>query len=1031
MKNAMKSLFFTLLILSSLLTFAQQRTISGSIKSSDRELLPGATIVVKGTTNGTISDFDGKYQIQVNQGDTMVITFIGFKQVSQVVGSKSVYDFILEQDTEQLEEMIVTGYAVEKKSDITGAISIVKAEELDFVSTPNVISKLQGRVPGLTLTSSGVPGGNDTQISIRGLTSVFGGTGPLWVIDGVQTTSPAGLNPGDIESIQVLKDAASAGIYGTEAARGVIIVTTKQAKSGKAKITLDNRVTINTVRDNFSVLNSQQWLDVRYIAQGNVPVPAGNFTYTPGTPLPEYLDADENLRLSDINWIDVILKNSISTTTDFGYSYGNKRWKVFSGIGYTRDNGLVEDTYYERKNFRLNASVNLFNDRLTIGENLTVTNFQEVKGNSMEDALLQNPLIPVKAEDGTWGGPVGAGLQDKWNPRAILYINRNNAEKTWRTFGNVYADLKIIEGLTFSTKFNFDNNSFKFNEQTEAFNQNGSILGNLVYLPDGKEVSRYARRRNNAEAYIFTNLLNYNRDFDVHSLNAFAGYEVYKKDQDNTYDRIQVPYGTKVDFENIEAYDIISDNSILDAYGIGADSRRESMFAKASYDYKDKYYLSASFRRDGSSRFGRNNRYATFPTASAGWTLSNENFLKNSELVNNLKLRVSWGANGNADILEYAQYSIYQQAIENSNYDLNGGGSGEINLGISPNQIGNPDLKWEQSYQTNVGLDVSLLDSRINLVVDLYEKKTSDLLLQIIQPSVLGEAGKTLFFNAGDMTNRGIDLLLGYKSSPRKQFTYGADFTFAAYRNEVTMLNNSDNFILNGVSYTGVGHPIGSYFGYVADGIFRTPEEVAVHAVQPGKALGNIRYRDLNGDAVINQDDRTIIGNPHPDFIYGINLYAGYKSWDFNVFFDGRQGNDMYNAQREMLDFAYFGFNHGKNTLDAWAVDNANSLIPALSTTDANDQKRASTYFIEDGSYFRLKSVNIGYNFSGKADSFFKKIGLDAGKIYIQAENLMTITSFTGFDYEVPGLSRTGIGIAGMGVYPHTKSYSFGLNLQF
>ncbi len=1031
MKNAIKSFCFMLLFLSSLLSFAQQRTITGTIKSGDGEPLPGATIVVKGTTNGTISDFDGNYQISVNQGDTLLVTFIGFKQVSGVIGSETVYNFVLEEDTEQLEEVVVTGYAVEKKSDITGAISIVKADDLDMVSTPNVVSKLQGKVPGLTFTSSGVPGGNDTQISIRGLTSVFGGTGPLWVIDGVQTTSPAGLNPSDIESIQVLKDAASAGIYGTEAARGVIIVTTKQAKSGTQKITLDSRVTLNTVRDNFSVLNSQEWLDVRYIAQGNVPVPAGDFLYSPGTPLPEFLDNEQNLRTSDTDWINVILKNSISTTTDLGYSYGNKRWKVFAGLGYAKDDGLVEYTYYERKNFRLNSSVNLFNERLTIGENLTATNFQEVKGNSMEDALLQNPLIPVKAEDGTWGGPVGAGLQDKWNPLAILYINRNNVQKTWRTFGNVYADLKIIEGLKFSTKFNFDNNSFKYDEHTEAFNQNGSMLGNLVYLSSGEEVSRYARNRNNSETFIFTNLLTYSRDLGEHTINAFAGHEVYIKNQDNNYYRIQVPYGTDVDFENIEDYEILADNSILDAYGIGADSRRESMFAKAAYDYKDKYYLSGSIRRDGSSRFGRNNRYAIFPTASIGWTISNENFLKDNNLVNNLKLRASWGANGNADILEYAQYSIYQQAIENSNYDLAGGGNGEIDLGVSPNQVGNPDLKWEQSYQTNLGLDASLFNNRVSLVLDLYEKKTSDLLLQTIQPSVLGEAGKTLFFNAGDMTNKGIDVIVGYKSSPRKEFTYGVDITFSAYKNEVTNLNNSDNFILNGVSYTGVGYPIGSYYGYVADGIFRTPEEVAVHAAQPGKALGNIRYRDMNGDGVINQDDRTIIGNPHPDFIYGINLYAGYKGWEFNLFFDGRQGNDMYNAQREMLDFAYFGFNHGKNTLDAWAVNNANSMVPALSTTDVNDQKRPSTYFIEDGSFFRLKTVNVGYNFSTKENSFFRKMGLDAGKIYILAENLMTITSFTGFDYEVPGLSRTGIGIAGMGVYPHTRTYSFGLNLQF
>ena len=476
MKNAMKNLFFVLMFLCSLQSFAQQRTVSGTVSSGDGEPLPGATIVLKGTTKGTISDFDGKYQIQASQGDTLTVSFIGFRKMSQAVGSENVYDFVLEADAEQLQEVVVTGYAVEKKADITGAISIVDTEELGNVTTPNVVSKLQSRVPGLTLTSSGVPGGSDTQISIRGLTSVFGGTGPLWVIDGVQTTSPAGLNSNDIESIQVLKDAASAGIYGTEAARGVIIVTTKQAKSGTSKFTFDSRVTLNTVRDNFSVLNSQEWLDVRYIAQGNVPVRAGNITYSPGTELPEFLDADKNLRLSDTDWIDVILQNSVTTTTDLGYSYGDERWKVFTGLGYTRDDGLVEYTYFERKNFRLNSSVNLFNNRLTIGEHLTVSNFNEVKGNSMEDALLQNPLIPVYGEDGTWGGPVGAGLQDKWNPLAVLYINRNNVQRTWRSFGNAYADLKIVDGLKFNTKFNFDINNYKFNEHTEAFNQNYGML---------------------------------------------------------------------------------------------------------------------------------------------------------------------------------------------------------------------------------------------------------------------------------------------------------------------------------------------------------------------------------------------------------------------------------------------------------------------------------------------------------------------------------------------------------------------------
>lgn len=1023
----MKKNYFIIMFFCFATAFAQQKSISGKVTSEDGEPLPGVNILVSLSQKGTQTDFDGKYQLKVNLGDELLVSYLGFQDVKKVIGAENVYNFQLKESATKLDEIIITGYSSEKKKDITGAISIIDVDELNSVATPNVISKLQSKVPGLSLTSSGVPGGNDTQISIRGLTSVFGGTGPLWVIDGVQTSSPAGLNPNDIESIQVLKDAASAGIYGTEAARGVIIVTTKQAKSGSRKITLDSRLTLNTIREDFSVLGGQDWLDVRYAANGGVPVVAGNIVYTPGTQLPNFLDANSNLKVSNTNWVDEITRNSISTTTDFGYAYATDKWKIFSGLGYAKDEGIIIQTYYERVNLRLNSSVKLFKDRVTLGENLTVANFREVKANSMEDALLQNPLIPVYGEDGTYGGPTGAGLQDKWNPLAILNINKDNVQKTWRTFGNVYADVTIIDGLKFSSKFNFDHNSYSFDEHTSSFNQNGSILGN-IFINNGQDYQRFARNRNISDVYIFTNLLTYSKELGNHSLNAFAGHETYSRNQKNDFKRIQVPLGTNVDFEKIDQYEVIADNSILDAYGIGADSKRESMFAKVSYDFSDKYYASASIRRDGSSRFGKNNRYGVFPTASLGWTISNERFMENSKIFDNLKLRASWGGNGNADILEYAQYSIYQLAIENSNYDFSGSGNGGLSIGVSPNQVGNPDLKWEQSYQTNVGIDASLLDNRVNLVVDVYEKTTSDLLLQTIQPSVLGESGSTLFFNAGDMVNKGIDVVLGYSSKKVNDIKFGVDLTFSAYKNEVTSLSNSDNFILQGVSYTGVGHPIGSYFGYVADGLFRTPEEVAVHANQTGKALGNIRYRDLNGDGTINQEDRTIIGNPHPDFMYGINLSASYKNWDFSIFFDGRQGNDMYNAQRELLDFPYFGFNHGLNTLDAWSPSNANATIPALSTADLNDQKRASTYFIEDGSFFRLKSVNVSYNFDSEK---IRTVGLKGAKIYLQAENLINITSFTGFDYEVPGLSRTGIGIAGLSVYPHAKTFSLGFNLQF
>lgn len=1017
----LKKILFILLVVP-IITFGQQK-ISGVVTSADDGTpLPGASVVVN--SDGVVTDFDGNYTIEGEIGDEIIISFVGYLSQTIVINGTTIN---VSLQTNSLDEVVVTGYGTEKKSDITGAITVVEVEELQSVATPNIITKLQSRVPGLSFTSSGVPGGNDTQISIRGLTSLFGGVGPLWVIDGVQTSSPAGLNSNEIESVQVLKDAASAGIYGTEAARGVIIVTTKKAKEGKTKVTFDSSVTLNTVREDFSVLGAQDWLDVRYAAQGNSAVTAGNFTYIPGNTIPEFLDANNNLRTSNTNWIDVILNNSISSRTDLSYATSKNNWKIFSSLGYASDNGIMEHTYFRRVNFRLNSSVDLLDDKLTIGQNLTVVNFNEVKGNSMEDAILQNPLIPIYGEDGTWGGPTGGGLQDKWNPLAILYINKDNQQKTWRTFGNFYADYQINDDFKISTKINYDFNSFSYDEKTGAFNQNGSILGNRILAGDDV-VARFNVNRNQSSTYIWSNILTYNKTIGQHSLNAFLGQEIFKRDQENTFNRIEAPYGEAVDYENLDNYTILQDSSVLDAYGIGADSRRESYFTRIAYNYDEKYFATASLRRDGSSRFGRNNRYAIFPTASVGWTLTKEDFLTGSEKINNLKLRLSWGGNGNADILEYAQYSIFNQALENSNYDLSGGGSGQIGQGVSPNQVGNPDLKWEQSYQTNFGIDANLFNNTISVVLDVYQKDTSDMLLQIVQPSVLGEAGKTLFFNAGNMTNTGIDAAIGYHPTAKGNFSYGVDLTFSAYDNEVTALSSDDDFILNGVSYTAVGHPIGSYYGFVADGIFRTPEEVAVHAQQPGKDLGNIRYRDLNGDGVVNQDDRTVIGNPHPDFIYGMNFNVNYNQWGVNLFFDGRYGNEMYNAQRELLDFPYFGFNHGLNTLDAWSSTNANALVPRLTTSNPNDQRRPSTYFVEDGSFFRLKTLNVSYDLK---ESSISNLGLSAARVYLQAENLLNFTPFSGFDYEVPGLSRTGIGIAGLATYPHLKSFSLGLNLTF
>ncbi|WP_269685926.1 SusC/RagA family TonB-linked outer membrane protein [Flavobacterium lacustre] len=1016
-KNIFSICLFFLVFIAS----GQQRQITGSVLADDGQPLPGANVLVEGSKIGTATDIDGQFKISVDEGANLIVSYIGYLEAKIKVTSKNSYTIKLQSSSNTLSEVVVTGYSKEKKSDIAGAISVVKMGDISQEPTPNILSALQGRVAGLQINSGGTPGGNDSQIIIRGLTTVTSGSAPLWVIDGVQTTSSSSLNPEEIESIQVLKDGASAAIYGTSAANGVIVVTTKKGKKGVSEFTFKSEVTVNKLRDKISLLNSQQWADVEYQAQlgAGIATPTHPVLINNGTgfTIPQYLDPNGLQTTANTSWVDEITNDTFSNNTDFGYRKGTENLSLYTQLSYSEDNGIQRYTGYDRFNARINASYKLFNERVTIGENFLYSKFNEVKANEFENAILQNPMLPVYSNLGDYATIITGGMQDKPNSVANLWSNRKNEQKNQRFLGNAYLDFKIIEGLVFNTTLNFDKGTYRFNTATEAFSTNGTIPSVFQKITTDDVDNDYL-------ATIFTNTLKYDKSFGKHRLSLLGGIENSARQENFHNNQIN-----GVNITDPAGY-VINDNAQYKTIVGKVETFKISQFGSVKYIFDDRYILSGTVRRDGSSRFGENNKYGIFPSASVAWNAKNEKFLTDNKYVSNFKLRASWGVNGNDQIADYSYLSSYVDntvgnVVEFSDYDISGTGIGTSG-GVLQSRQANPDLKWESTEQYNVGFDLGFFNERISLQTDFYMKTTNDLILRPIALSINGESQPPLI-NAGSVSNKGFEAVLSYKSNSSNDFKYGVDLNFSTYKNNVESLDTESNFLLNGVSITKKGSPIASFYGLIADGLFRTPEEVAVHADQPGKSVGRIRFRDVNLDGKIDQFDRTIIGNPHPDFIYGINLNSSYKGFDIVLFFDGKQGNDLYNAQRSIGDFDYFSFNHSTNTLDAWTPSKANSNIPALSTLNSNNELQPSSYYVEDGSYIRLKTITVGYNFD---NAFSKKLGMNKLRFYLVGQNLFSLTSFTGFDYEVSGLSAGGIGVAGYGI-PHTKSMTFGINANF
>ena len=1034
--EGIRKFFLTILlaVLSSALLSAQD-TVTGTVVSgSDGMPVIGAAVMEVGnTTNGTVTDIDGKFSISVPEGAELIFVSIGFKDLT--AKASPVMNITLEEDSQMLEETVVTGYTVQRKADLTGSISVVNVDDIARQNENNPIKAMQGRVPGMNITADGSPSGSST-VRIRG-TGTLNNNDPLYIIDGVPTKAGMHeLNGNDIESIQVLKDAASASIYGSRAANGVIIITTKKGKNGRMNVDFDASVSASMYTNKMKVLNAEQFGQAMwqaYINDGQDPnsnglgyrydwgYDANGYPVLNSVSMSKYLDAANTVPASDTDWFDETTRTGIIQNYNLSASHGTDKGSSFFSIGYYKNIGIIKSSDFDRFSARMNTEYKIIGDILTLGEHFTVNRTSEVQapGGFLQNVLQFNPSLPVYTTDNEFAGPVG-GYPDRENPVARLERNSDNRYKYWRMFGDAYLNLNPFKGFNIRTTFGID-----YAQKEQRIFTYPITEGNMANDNNAVEA-----KQEHWMKWMWNAVATYNFEKGKHRGDAMIGMELNREDDTHFS-------GYKEDFTILTPDFMWPDAGVGDAqaYGSGEGYSLVSFFAKVNYSYADKYLFSATVRRDGSSRFGLENRYATFPSFSAGWRISKEGFMKNATWIDDLKIRASWGQTGNQEISNIARYTIYapNYGVTESggqsygtSYDITGSNGGSIlPSGFKRNQIGNDEIKWETTTQTNAGFDFSLFKQSLYGSFDYYFKETKDILVEMDGIGVMGE-GSSQWVNAGAMENEGIEFSIGYRNSTESGFVYDINANISTYRNEITELPATvaanGTFGGNGVESV-IGHPYGAQVGYIADGIFKSQEEVDNHATQEGAAPGRIRWRDIVPDGVINEKDQTWIYSPVPDFSYGINFYFEYKNFDLSMFWQGVQGVDVISDLKKETDLwsgLNIGFlNKGTRLLDAWTPANPDSDIPALSRSDVNNEKRVSTYFVENGSFLKLRNIQLGYNLPEKA---VKKMKMQRFRLYLSASNVLTIKSrdFTGVDPENPNYG-----------YPIPMNLTFGINIGF
>lgn len=1002
----------------------QSKEIKGNVTDNYGNPLPGVNIIIAGTVKGTGTDFDGNYTIEAKEGDVLEFSFLGMKTAKVIVGATSVINVKLLEDSASLDEIVVVGYGTQKKSDVTGAVGQVKAEKLTKVVTTNAMDALQGQVSGVSVTSStGTPGGV-ADILIRGIGS-FGNNQPLFIVDGVQA-DPYFIDSKNIESIEVLKDAASGAIYGTKAANGVIIITTKTGKKGKPVIDIESSISTNTSREKMQLLDADGYVKVHKQMYENS-----------GNSLPQYL---QNPPTVNTDWIDQTQRDGQLNLMSVRASGATDNVNYSVGGNYADEKGLLIGSQFSKKGIFSNIGID--KGKLTINTNLNYSEtYQESYKFSIRETYFISPLIPVlDASKESGYGYRDGDIPDHRNP--IAEDNFIEGYSKLKYFlGNVSVGYELKEGLTAKANFSVSNrsrNDFSFHKPFKSRDIDDNPENEYAFI---SEFNSEFRRLN--QEYI----LNYKFDVDKHSFDLLAGYQRISEPYKEAYVQAE---GYKIESEivdgeivetkvpalildeNFKTLNAFSDGT-YSGTGTNAEYSLVSQFGRLNYSFDSKYLLQASLRRDGSSKFGKNNQYGVFPSFALGWKLTEEDFMKNQNVFEFLKLRYSWGQAGNDSALGYYDYvALISQGKSQDDGGYVYGNPQTSYIGSIARDLQNDDLQWETNTSSNIGMDFTSLESKLKGSLNYYYTTTSDLLItKVVSPS----AGiNNPVVNVGEFVNKGFEFELGY-SDTVNGFGYSAFSTFTTINSEVTKLSTS-NQVLYGeglkfgsdhfVNQTKVGYEPGAFFLPVADGIFQNQAEIDAHGAQPDASPGDIRFVDQNNDNEINEEDETYQGTAIPKFEYSLNLSADYKNFDFSLFFQGVGGNKIYNGN----SFEMLGMDAGRNfrteTLNAWTLENTNTSIPRAVLGDPNQNNRASTRFLENGGYLRVKTIQLGYTLPSNV---VESIDISKFRVYLTGQNLFTFTNYSGLDPEVAGsiLSR-GIDRT---LYPKYKSIIFGVQLKF
>ena len=1030
----MKKAFLVVLMLSSSLIFAQN-PISGSVSDADNNPIPGATIVVEGTNTGVVTDFDGNYQINASTGDQLTFSSLGFGSQTITVGNQNQINVTLMSSVDILDEVVVSGYQTQQRRSLSGAIGTVDTDEAFKTQVTNAAEALQGRVAGVSVVSGGGPGSAPV-IRIRGYATTNSNS-PLYVIDGIQTTDTnvmRDINPRDIENISVLKDGAAA-IYGARASNGVIVVTTKKGNYN-SKNTLEVNATygMSQVTRYPDMLNVQQHADMTWqsiLNDGNTPThPQYGSGPTPSVPVflnvpipsgAEYEGAGAKVQPGGTKWFDEVFDPAATTEVSVAASGGSEQGKYLMSVRYLNQEGVIIHTGFESVSTRLNSEFKI-GDKITISENLNITYDKEqgASGNPIQNAAFSSPLVPVRDTNGNFAGTYSnsarVGIAN--NPVADLARGKNDYNKNLRVIGDVSFKYQITPELLFKTSAGITMRDLNGRYFTALNPEHGEAISNNT-------LNEQSFRQ---DEWVVTNFLNYKNSFGDHTLDVLIGTEATKNNYKG-FGALRTGYL----FEDPGFYLLTNGSGVPVISGGGANSSSIfSLLGTANWSYGGKYFATATVRKDDTSRFAQAEADAIFPSVSGAWLVSSEDWF-DSSVFDTLKMRASWGELGN-------------QQIGGSNLDVNisglsegtgfyaFSGSGGATPGAVIGSKGNPLLTWETMTSTNFALDMGFLDNKLTATIDVFSNETTGLVAQDTQKiSTTAIDAAAPYTNLGAMKSTGFDLSLNYSDTTSSGLTYSINANATKATNEVTELisdfYSGGSQRIGSMTRTSVGEPISYFYGRNVLGIFQTAAEVAGHATQDGAGVGRFKYEDINGDGVINDNDRTKIGDPHPDLIFGINLNMGYKNWDMSMFWNGSMGNDIFDYTALYYETPYF-FNGGRSTrvLDSWSPTNTGAALPALSETILNNEfTSANSFFVRDGSYLRLRTLQIGYTLP---DTIASKLGASSARVYYNGTNLLTLTDFTGLDPEVPRGGALDIGVYSA-QYPTNSASSLGINIKF